>query len=219
LALFDSAVRAGHPVPVPAKLDVRALRAAAERTGLPAILHQLAGRGRVRTSVARPAGPSLTQRLTGRPEADQHGMLLDLVQGNIAEVLGHDGQGVIAPDRGLLDLGFDSLTALELRNRLITLTGLRLPTTLVFDHPTPEALARHLRTELAPPPPGLLAEIDRLESAVAAADDKERAEVAVRLQAVLLAIGGPNGAGESVAARLDAATDDEIFDLIDNELG
>ncbi len=87
---------------------------------------------------------TLAARLSGRPAADQHQLLLDAVRGHVAAVLGHASPAGIAPDRDFLELGFDSLTALELRDALRAETGAELSATLLFDHPTPDALARHL---------------------------------------------------------------------------
>ncbi|MEK8104541.1 acyl carrier protein [Micromonospora sp. M12] len=74
-----------------------------------------------------------------------------MVRANAATVLGHPDATGIDPHKGFLDVGFDSLTAVELRNQLIESTGLPLPATVLFDHPAPHALARHLDTELAQP--------------------------------------------------------------------
>ncbi|MEU0883747.1 SDR family NAD(P)-dependent oxidoreductase [Lentzea sp. NPDC005914] len=140
LALFDAALRSGEPTFVAAQLDLR------PTTSVPPLL-----RGLIRTHRARDM--KLSQRLQALPEPDQRRLLLDLVRTSTAAVLGHTPQAV-DPARAFSDLGFDSLTAVELRNRLAAATDLRLPATLVFDHPTPLALAGHLRTELfgAPTP-------------------------------------------------------------------
>ncbi|WP_344570918.1 type I polyketide synthase, partial [Streptomyces axinellae] len=155
MALFDGALGlegGGHAL-VLAKFDNKALRAEAEAGSLPPVL-----RGVVRTPVRRVTGAagagagggtgSWPERLAGLPEAQQEKLLLEMVRGQVATVLGHSDPHGIASDQAFQGLGFDSLTAVELRNRLNTATGLRLTATLVFDHPTPAALATHLRTQL-----------------------------------------------------------------------
>ncbi|CDR09745.1 Beta-ketoacyl synthase [Streptomyces iranensis] len=150
LALFDAARADGAAVLFPMRLDYAGLRTEATATGtVPALF-----RGLVRTPVRRAAataaaeGSSLAQRLVGlaRPEQDRE--LLELVCGRVAAVLGYAGPDAVEAGRAFKELGFDSLTAVELRNDLKTVTGLRLPATLVFDYPTPAALAGHLREEL-----------------------------------------------------------------------
>ncbi|MGW7530623.1 type I polyketide synthase, partial [Streptomyces sp. NPDC054783] len=155
LALFDRAVgRSAEPAAdallVPVPLDPAALRAQASTGMLPALL-----RGLVRVPVRRTAAAAdaaaageLAQRLTGRPAEEQQAALLELVRGQVAAVLGHPSPDTIEAGRAFKELGFDSLTSVELRNRLGTAIGQRLPATLVFDHPTPLALAEYLRSEL-----------------------------------------------------------------------
>jgi acyl transferase domain-containing protein/acyl carrier protein len=208
LALFDAACATDEPVLVPIKLDI----ASAEQ--VPGLLRGLVA---VKAPVRVEAG--LPERLAELPEADQHRTVLDLVRAHAAAVLGHPRPDVVDTTRGFMDAGFDSLTAVELRNRLAAATGVRLPATLLFDHPTPVELARRLHTELvgdqAPWSPA--DDLDRLEAGLRAMADDEAARqaVTVRLRALLATLGGDDPA----AGVLDTATDDELFDLVDNDLG
>jgi acyl carrier protein len=154
LALLDAALARDEALLVPVRLDVAGLRAHAARGGVvPALLRGLAG-GPARPSAASAApGASaelLSQRLATLPAGDRDRILLDLVRSEAAAVLGHASAEAVEPDRAFSDLGFDSLTAMELRNRLNAATGLRLAATLVFDYPTSTELAGYLGMRLSP---------------------------------------------------------------------
>ncbi|MEU1807303.1 type I polyketide synthase, partial [Streptomyces sp. NPDC019937] len=118
---------------------------------------------------------ALAQRLAGLAEAEQLDLLLRLVRTQVAAVLGYGSADSVDPDRAFRDLGFDSLTAVELRNRMNAATGMRLPATLVFDYPTSLVLAEHLQGELA----GTRGQLTVPASTVSAADDEPIAIVAM----------------------------------------
>ncbi|MEU8784990.1 type I polyketide synthase [Streptomyces sp. NPDC048637] len=174
---------------------------------------------------------ALRAQLAGRSETDQERVLVTLVRTHVAGVLGYDAVDAIDPKRAFSELGFDSLMAVELRNRLGLATGTQLPATLLFDHPTAVALAGHLRRRVAAGDAagGLpaLAELDRLEGVLGEVpqDDPQRARIASRLQ-MLLAKWNERQDTEAeaeddagVSDRISSATADEIFDFIDNDLG
>ncbi|MFE9847181.1 beta-ketoacyl reductase, partial [Streptomyces goshikiensis] len=154
LGLFDTAMTVDSAVLMPIRLDLAVLRAQAVSAGsTPALLKGLVRVPARRTLERRTgggvdAGSPLVARLLALPVAEHEGVLLDLVCGRVAAVLGHTGADAVDAERAFRDLGFDSLTAVELRNVLKTETGLRLPPTLIFDYPTPAALARYLLSEL-----------------------------------------------------------------------
>ncbi|WP_317447593.1 type I polyketide synthase [Streptomyces collinus] len=224
LALFDAAVATDEPVLVP--LAVRP----GARAGAP---HPLL-RGLVRTPRRRPsadAAPAapVTARLAGLDEQARTRFVLDLVRAEVAAVLAHDSTDGVGDDREFRDLGMDSLTAVELRNRLATATGLRMSATLVFDYPTPAALADHLLSRLGgaatakAQAPNPLAELDRLEAALAGADPDPitRAGITARLRglAAQWATTDPTPDGEAVTEQISSASTDEILAFIDHELG
>ncbi|WP_143265005.1 beta-ketoacyl reductase, partial [Amycolatopsis lexingtonensis] len=183
----------------------------------------LSGQARPLYAELAPAAPAaevhtgLGDRLTGLSSADAGELVLDVVREHVAAVLGHGRAADVAPDRAFSETGFTSLTAVELRNRLDRVTGLSLPATLIFDYPSPAALARHLTAELAGDEPasrgvdGLLDELGRLGASLG---DADRARVAEQLR--LLTAGW---AGEAAAPSLDTASDEEMFDLLGKEFG
>ncbi|MEU9191460.1 SDR family NAD(P)-dependent oxidoreductase, partial [Streptomyces sp. NPDC048484] len=144
LRLLDGAAALDQPALIAVPLDRRALAA---RPDLPPLFHHLA-RPPARRTLTTTLATTLRDRLTALPAADRLPLLLDTVRTQAAAVLGHPGPDLIHPDRAFRDLGFDSLTTIELRNRIATATTLRLPATLVFDYPDPTTLAHHLHTEL-----------------------------------------------------------------------
>ncbi|MEU9048342.1 beta-ketoacyl synthase N-terminal-like domain-containing protein [Kitasatospora sp. NPDC048343] len=178
-------------------------------------------------------GPTLAARLALLPEVEREAAVLALVRAEVAAVLGYPGPEEVDPGQAFRDLGLDSLTAVNMRNRLAEATGLVLPASVVYDRPTPAALAAHIRQELAPDGSGagadVLAGIDRLEAAMAEAapDGVTRARVQMRLQALAAHWAdspSPTTSGEGTAVdltavdALGAASDEELFAFIDDSL-
>ncbi|WP_181777748.1 type I polyketide synthase, partial [Amycolatopsis pittospori] len=149
LALFDAATALDDALLVPTRLDFAALRGQARTGSLPALFRGLVRIPAKRTAEDERTGTSsLVAKLADRTEAERLEALLELVRGEAATVLGYSGTENLGARRAFRDLGFDSLTAVEFRNRLQTVAGIRLPATLVFDHPTPTAVAGYLHAEL-----------------------------------------------------------------------
>ncbi len=226
LQMFDAACATARELIVPVRLDQRVLHSSAQVGQLPALLSDLLKGAKRRVSKGR----SLAARLAGVSESEREKLVLDMVRGEAAVVLGHSGPGAVDAQRAFKDLGFDSLTAVELRNRLNVATGLQLPATLVFDYPTPAVATNYLLGKLVTdlhltPMAQLDAQFDRLQRmlvSIAADSGADHAHIDTRLRTLLLGF-NDSGAGEDLATRdgedLDAATDDEIFNLIDKELG
>ncbi|GAA2961995.1 Acyl transferase domain-containing protein [Actinokineospora diospyrosa] len=214
MALFDSALTLpdAHLVPIP--LDLKAI------VDVPPLLRGLVRPVAATRAKAGAATPlDLGDRLARLPEPEQRRTLVDLVRDNAAAVLGHADATAVGAQRAFKELGFDSLTGVELRNRLAGATDLRLPATLVFDHPTPVELADRLWTELlggADPDAVALADLDRLTATVQALPVGVLADSALadRLRALLETV-----TGGGVAGQLESASADDVFDFIDKELG
>ncbi len=220
--LFDAALASGQALLVPVKLGLREVRAGGS---VPHLLHGLIPPGRQRARATSEGDGALVRRLAGLAAADQEALLLDLVRGQAALVLGHSGPGGVRAETAFKDAGFDSLTSVELRNRLRAGTELKLPATLAFDYPTPLLLARHLRDELAAGGNALSqvnARIEEVEALIAslALDESARSAIALRLQGLTARCGGTREQADAatVADQLESASADEVMGFID-ELG
>ncbi|MGW4500208.1 SDR family NAD(P)-dependent oxidoreductase, partial [Micromonospora sp. NPDC004336] len=227
LALFDAGLRTAAPVLVPTRIDVGAL-GGIDRP--PALLRGLTRRERptARSAAQAAGGRTLADELGALAGPDRHALLVDLVREQAAGVLGHGSRAAVAPGRAFSQLGFDSLTAVELRNRLTTATGLRLPATLIFDYPDPNALAAFLLAQLAPDTgpdvPPVLTDLENLERSLteASVEPELHAQIGSRLEALVgkwRTMRAGSGGDPDLDIDLDRASDDEIFDLIDAELG
>ncbi|QUQ65444.1 type I polyketide synthase [Kutzneria sp. CA-103260] len=218
LALFDAAWQRSDAVLAPVRWDLSNLG------DEPAPLL----RGLVRTPARRAAsagvpavGPDLAAGLAQMSEADRHGAVLDLVRSHVAAVLGYPSTERVEPDAPFERLGFDSLTSVELRNRLSTATGARLPATLVFDYPSSAALAAFLVGLLAPDgepdEARALRELDDLGQLLARIrpDEETRSTITARLHALL---GDWRGEASETVGGVATATADELFELIDKGL-
>ncbi len=149
LELFDAALELDEPLLAPVRLDTAVLGSLARVGMLPAPLRGVVrGGAGIESPRGRTAGGSLARRLAGVPEAEWDGLVLELVRAQVAAVLGHPTPEAVDPGLTFKELGFDSLSAVELRNRLTQVTGVRLPATLIFDHPTPVAVAGLLRSRV-----------------------------------------------------------------------
>lgn len=232
LELFDMALH-HPPVVAAAGLDLHSLRDAAGTAQVPAAWGRLIGRtGRAPVTDAGPEPSRLARSLIGSSEAERHRVLVDLVRTEAAAVLGHSGPEAVETERAFKDMGFDSLTAVELRNRLGAHTGLRLPTTLVFDHPTVVRLSRELEDRLVPRPASpeeearrRLADLEAALSSLSSRSSPGRDEVVVGelragLQRALSKLtAGDGAAGRSIEDELQSADADEVLDFIDREFG
>jgi acyl carrier protein len=225
LELFDQAQATTEPLIVAVPIDTTMLRNSSVRTGVQAallssLLQAPARRQRHQDTEAFAA------RLVEIPAQERQAFVLELIRSHAATVLGHDSSEAIQPDRAFQELGFDSLSAVELRNRLSRMSGMRLPATLVFDYPSAIAVADYLVAEIvsddvaAADPADL--ELDELERRIASlpADDADRLRIKRRLQTILSGLGDerPPRNGLAVAQMMSSASAEDVFDFIDEEL-
>jgi acyl carrier protein len=227
MAMFDDAADGDHAI----LLGVAFVPGALRRGGVvPPLFRALAGSGGRKAAAAAGIAKddTLVDRLRVMPLAERDRLLLDLVRTQVAAVLGLADPDAIDPERPFKDIGFDSLTAVELRNRVNGITGLKLAPTLVFDFPTPVALAEELRgllvsDDVAVPVP-VLADLDRVAAALTGVpldDEDVRARVDTALTELLAGWKALQPQqSDGLKARLSTASSaDDLFDLIDTELG
>ncbi|MEU3522168.1 SDR family NAD(P)-dependent oxidoreductase [Streptomyces sp. NPDC006654] len=235
LAAFDRALSAAVPFVVPVRVDSGALRA----DTAPVLLRDLAAPARRWTAAdtipAAAQEEPLASRLLGMPAERRRETLLELLRTEVARVLGHTEPGRIPADAAFRDLGFDSLTAVELRNRVSAGTGLKLSSTAVFDHPSPGALADHLLAGLAPAPAAakptgettydqVMADLTRIRSHLTALNltGAQRTALAETFRSMSEPWTPPQSAVEAeepVPAGLASASAAEVLDFVTNSLG
>lgn len=193
IAAFDQAIGAGPPVVVPADVDLS--EAVPPVHPLLRTMPTSAGRP---VSNGSPLVASLANRLAGRPRSERQLAVMDFVTEHVASVLLID-PAELDTSRAFSEIGMNSLTAVELRNRIDESTAFPVPSSLVFDYPTPAAVAHHLLTEF-----------EKAEDGADPVPDIDRLEQSWRPEAMSSAL---------AHADVETATDDEIFALLDDELG
>jgi NAD(P)-dependent dehydrogenase (short-subunit alcohol dehydrogenase family) len=220
--LFDVARDIGEPLLAPMRLDTAALRVRARAGMLPPVLRGLIRVPARRASAAR---DTLARRLAQAPEAERDSVVLEFVRGHVAGVLGHASPEAVDPHRPFKEAGFDSLAAVEFRNRLGRASGLKLPSTLVFDRPTPVAVAELLRLKLSDGSVGtgtIDEEIDRLERMLVATsgDGGERERIGGRLRSLLAKLADDRVTDEDAVTveMIESASADELVELIELDL-
>ncbi|MFG3410482.1 SDR family NAD(P)-dependent oxidoreductase, partial [Streptomyces sp. NPDC048142] len=230
LALFDRALAADTAALVATPVSLGHIRAGDR---VPPLLRTLAGGGATRRAArtAAPAQESPAESVAAMSPADRKQWALLLVREELASVLGHLSGAAVVPDRPFQELGLDSLTGVELRDRLNAATGIRLPATMVFDHPTPGALAAYVEERLtahagSADDAAALAELDRLEATLTTRlrGEAARTEITARLRSLMEKLNAPHAAPEAPEApeageALTSASADDLFRFIDSQLG
>nr|WP_275581078.1 type I polyketide synthase [Natronosporangium hydrolyticum] len=232
LRMFDSALTSDYAALVPARIDVAAVRTSGQP--VPAVFRDLVGLGDRGPRAAEELGDAAPgdgkegwQLLADLSAAERQERLRALIQAEAAQVLGHRDPSAVDLGRGFLDLGFDSLTALELRNRLASVTGEPMPATLIFDHPSVETLATWLESRLFADPADNAGDADgaaeplaRLERLLAdsGSSPEQRSALVARLRA-LVTRWDSTSEREPQSAGLADASAVELFDILDEELG
>jgi polyketide synthase 7 len=232
LELFDSAMVADRGVVVAARLDTGAMTDI--NTALPPLFSRLASRrtGRlIADTTTTVSTTGLAKRLRRLSAEQRHRELVELVCRNAATVMGRSGAADIDAHRAFQDLGFDSLTAVELRNRLKPATGLTLAPTLIFDYPTPTAVAEYLNTRLTTTDqPNLMARFNditrELQTLLNSPDWKpaDKTHLTTRIQALLTTLSARADANpwdpkDPDDADIYTATESQLFAILDEELG
>ncbi len=226
LQLFDLALAGEEPLLAPVRFDTAALRARARAGALAPIMS-----GLVRVPARRgTAKGDLVAKLTEVPEAERQELVLNLVRTHVAAALGYVSASEVEPTRAFGEMGLDSLGAVEVRNRLVAATGLRIGTTVVFDYPNATALATHLLaeasggTEIAQEQRGgevrnLLAKLETTLSSLEPSD-RIRERASARLRSLLVSLDDADSSdGGEADGDLTSMSDEEMFELIDEEFG
>ncbi|MER7785925.1 SDR family NAD(P)-dependent oxidoreductase [Streptomyces albidoflavus] len=228
LAAFDTALAHDEPVLLPVHLDTRNLTDSARAPVTPLLKKYAHDDDQAKAAPHRPAGSALRDRLAAMTDQEREQSLQQLIRAQTAAALHHGTPHAVALDRGFLDAGLTSLTALELRNRVGEMLGLQLPSTTIFDHPTPGALAAYLSTRLAPTREDVLTslygDIGKIAERFETLDDKTvRTQLTQHLQELVKqwgsGAGGDSGPQPAGGDDIASASADSMFDLIDKEFG
>ncbi|TDC59248.1 SDR family NAD(P)-dependent oxidoreductase, partial [Micromonospora sp. KC207] len=211
LGLLDAATGLADPVLLAARLAPPA----GDTADLPPLLRDLAGPQTRRAVAAAPVeAGSLRERLAGMPPHKRAPALLDLVRSQVAALLGYPDSADIPVERAFLDLGFDSLAAVGMRNKLTLLTGLNLSASLVFDYPNPRALAEHLGAQLLPEPEPAVEAVDPVDvRQMLASIPLDRLRDAGLLDSLLKLAGAPAAPHHPTTTSIDDMDSEELINL------